>query len=121
MWWVSLSEAPPDVLEFLEFLLPRYSHVDEALAGFKAAEGSDQFGHREFEEGLAAMNCHKFDGHDRSDHVTSIFQYFDPNEQGHAATHKLQHLSLLWQEMNYTLWEFKRYVERLYDSDPKDV
>jgi len=117
LWWASLFEAPPDVLEFTEWLLPRVKDVasafyliDGSVPGGSVSNGEITL--KEFEAGLLSMGCKKFAGPNEKQTIASIFRYLDPTGEGAISKGEWSVLESLWQEMALSIQEFVRFLGR---------
>lgn len=123
MWWAALTEAPQDVLEYLEFLVARYRGNDIIQRAFRDIDGHDGNGVltlREFEESIADMKCKKFDGPDEKKRIETIFRYLDPSGEGEVSTQEFMVLDLLWKEMQLSICEFVQFLERNFQTPDED-
>mmetsp|Transcript_16862 Transcript_16862/g.31366 ORF Transcript_16862/g.31366 Transcript_16862/m.31366 type:complete len:1427 (-) Transcript_16862:243-4523(-) len=117
MWWAALTEAPLDVLEYLEFLVARY---DGMRAAFKAIDGEDGNGVltlREFEASVYEMKCKKFEGPDEKKRIESVFRYLDPSGEGEVSAGEFMVLEFMWREMHLSISEFVSFLERNFASE----
>ncbi|CAE8619918.1 unnamed protein product [Polarella glacialis] len=113
-WWASLTDSPPDVLDFVEWLSPRYLNlemayidIDGSVPGGSADSGS--IIRKEFEGGLAVLGCNKLG----SSGIDVVFRYLDPSGEGTISPGKWQILELLWREIQLSLEEFVKFLERM--------
>jgi len=115
MWWTGLTEAPPDVTEFLEFLTSRFSNVMDAFYKIDGVHGNGVISSREFYEGLKSMECKKFAGPDEEERIMHVFRYLDPSGEGGVSTTEWNVLDQLWKEMILCLEEFVKFLYRAFD------
>jgi Ca2+-binding EF-hand superfamily protein len=116
-WWASLFEAPGDVLEFVEWLLPRYPDLSKA---FYAIDGSvpgasvsnGQITLKEFEGGLEALKCKKFAGPGEKQSILTVFRFLDPTGEGTISEGEWSMLGLLWKEIQLSMLQFVKFLER---------
>lgn len=116
-WWTGLTEPPPDVLEFLEFLLSRVSHVNEAFTIIDGADGNGEITLREMEDGFRELKCHKFKGKDEKLRIGNLFRYLDMGGEGSVSLHEWQLLDQLWKEMDLSITEFVHFLELTVSAD----
>merc|ERR1712118_550783 len=76
-WWSSLTEAPEDVVEFLEFLTGNFDDVQNPFRIIDGPDGNGGVTLREFEEGVKALHCRKFEGPDEVTRISTIFRFLD--------------------------------------------
>mmetsp|Transcript_112506 Transcript_112506/g.195237 ORF Transcript_112506/g.195237 Transcript_112506/m.195237 type:complete len:1491 (+) Transcript_112506:137-4609(+) len=121
MWWASLSEAPEDVLEYLEFLITKYDDMEQAFKAIDGEDGNGQITLREFEEGYQEMGCKKFAGKDESKRVEHVFRYLDPSGEGQVSKDEFMVLQLLFKEIVLSIKEFVEFCERTFSEDLADT
>jgi len=112
-WWASLTEAPADVLDFAEWLFPRYTDIakafhdiDGSVEGGSVSNGSITA--KEFDEGLKALGFTKLG----PSGINTVFRYLDPTGEGCISQGEWLVLGLLLQEMQLSLKEFVNFLLR---------
>eukprot|EP00927_Polykrikos_kofoidii_P018808 TRINITY_DN18765_c0_g1_i2.p1 TRINITY_DN18765_c0_g1~~TRINITY_DN18765_c0_g1_i2.p1 ORF type:complete len:700 (+),score=134.94 TRINITY_DN18765_c0_g1_i2:28-2100(+) len=115
LWWASTTEAPPDVIEFLEFLVSRFDLIDEVFDVFDKATmgntGNGQITLRKFEECFRTLGCNKFKTHDEKSRIIGIFRYLDKGGEGEISRHEWSALDALWTELQTTIRDFVSFLE----------
>merc|ERR1719272_722091 len=81
-WWADISAAPEDVIEFLSFLVAKFSTVRQGFYEIDGVGGNGVISLREFEEGYRDMECQKFKGPDELARVHALFRYLDSSDEG---------------------------------------
>lgn len=110
LWWTGLTEPPPDVLDFLEFLISRVDHVNEAFTVIDGVDGNGEITLREFEDGLRELKCHKYKGKDEKLRIGNLFRYLDPGGEGTVSLDEWQILDQLWKEFDLSIREFVQFM-----------
>jgi len=121
MWWAALNTAPEDVVEYLSFIVAKYSTVQEAFFVIDGEGGNGVISLREFEEGYAEMDCHKFQGPNESERIRAIFRYLDPSGEGQVSEDEWNILGLIWKEIQLSITEFVQFCERTFGDDLGDT
>jgi len=120
MWWSGLKEAPSDVIDYLEFLVSRYSNIYKPFYIIDGYDGNGEITLREFEDGIKAMNCTKFDGPDKQKRMEAVFRYLDPGNEGTVSLEEWGLLENLWKEMRLSITEFVHFLQRKFGYPEKD-
>lgn len=115
MWWAGVSEAPKDCISYLEFLIPRYSSINQLYEVI--SHGHGEINLREFEDSLKSMRCKKFVGPNESDRIKTIFRYLDPSGEGSVSRGEWGVLDLLWKEIIVSMEEFKQFLHRTFHGN----
>jgi len=118
LWWASLFECPPQVLEFLEWLLPRFPKdldaafykIDGSVPGGSVSNGEVTL--KEFEAGVLALGCKKFDGPNEKQEIAKVFRFLDPTGEGTISLGEWSVLKFLWREIQLACEEFCNFLER---------
>jgi len=121
LWWAALNEAPPDVLEFLEFCVSRFTDIHEIFRLMDGPGGNGVLTVGEFEEGIKRLRCKKFKGPDQSQRLDAIFRYLDPSGEGTVSRSEWEVLNQLWREIRLSIAEFVRFLERSYGGSLADA
>lgn len=116
-WWASLFETPQEVLEFVEWLVPRFPDLTKA---FHEIDGSveggsfanDQVTLKEFEGGLEKLGCKKFAGPDEKESIAAVFRFLDPTGEGTISKGEWGVLELLYREIRLSISEFVWFLQR---------
>jgi hypothetical protein len=133
-WWTGLTEAPEDVLEFLEFLMSwegkkgeRFENVEETFEFIDGVDGNKQITLREFEEAFANLECNKFKGPGDKDskvqkpgekkRIGEIFRYLDPGGEGTVSKGEWMILDQLWKELELSIKEFVQFLCLMFGED----
>lgn len=123
MWWTGLTEPPSDILDLLEFLISRFSNVDEAFR--KIINTSDTktplITLRVFQAALVALDCGKFKGPDENQRLAAIFRYLDPGGEGSISQNEWRVLGQLWNEFDLTIREFVQFLQIAFGEDLQDA
>jgi len=117
MWWASLTEAPEDVLEYLEFLISKYENPRNAFKEIIKHCGTDAMSLREFELAYRTMGCEKFKGHDEMHRISAVFRWLDVSGEGQVCEDEFMMLDLLFKEIQQSITEFVEYCERAFGDD----
>mmetsp|Transcript_27065 Transcript_27065/g.62578 ORF Transcript_27065/g.62578 Transcript_27065/m.62578 type:complete len:1540 (+) Transcript_27065:138-4757(+) len=120
MWWSGLKEAPMDVIDYLEFLVSRYSNIYKPFYIIDGEDGNGEITLREFEDGIKAMDCRKFDGPDKQKRLESVFRYLDPGNEGTVSLDEWGLLENLWKEMRLSISEFVHFLQRRFGNPEED-
>lgn len=123
-WWGSLSEPPVEVLEFLEFLVSRFDNVMKPfrkMNGCTGGGGSDTISLREFEEGIADLQCKKFAGPNEKEKIELVFRYLDPSGEGQVSVYEWGILECFWNEIKLSIQEFVKFCQRKFGDDLCDA
>lgn len=115
LWWTSLTDAPDDVLEFLEFLMSQFSDLDKAFAAIDGPDGNGVVTLMEFEVGAKKLKCPKFQN-DRQ-RIVNVFRYLDPGDQGSVSRTEWGVLKELAKELQMSIQEFLTFLHRMFDGD----
>eukprot|EP00929_Paragymnodinium_shiwhaense_P057512 TRINITY_DN28799_c0_g1_i1.p1 TRINITY_DN28799_c0_g1~~TRINITY_DN28799_c0_g1_i1.p1 ORF type:complete len:1500 (+),score=349.89 TRINITY_DN28799_c0_g1_i1:97-4596(+) len=117
-WWTGLLEPPPDVLDYLEFLI--CSGVDTADKAFEVIDGVGGNGEitlSEFRDSFGEMGCKKFEGPDEQKRIEGVFRYLDPGGEGTVSISEWGVMGQLWQEFELSVREFVEFVCRVFGRD----
>jgi len=119
MWWASLTEAPEDVLEFLEFLSGNYTDVFKAFTDIDGVGGNGQITFKEFAEGIDEIKCKKFNDppDQKTQRIRAVFRYLDPSGEGQVSEGEWGVLEYLYNEIKLSIKEFVQFLERTFDGD----
>jgi hypothetical protein len=115
-WCTGLNEPPSDIIKFLEFLLVQFPSADAAFHAL-AARGGKEMTRRDFEEGLMAKGCLKFEGPDKKHRQDTIFRYLDPGGEGSVSQDEFTVIDQLWHEVDLTIREFVRFLCLTFGDD----
>merc|ERR1712039_41619 len=118
-----MGETPADVLEFLEWLLPRYPEdlskafydIDGSVPGGSVSNG--QITLKEFEGGLLNLECKKFAGPNEKKSIAGVFSFLDPTGEGTVSMGEWGVLDALWNEIRLSVSEFMSFLTRLLGPD----
>ncbi|CAE6931285.1 Vti1b, partial [Symbiodinium sp. KB8] len=112
-----------DILDLLEFLISRFSNVDEAFR--KIINTSDTktplITLRVFQAALVALDCGKFKGPDENQRLAAIFRYLDPGGEGSISQNEWRVLGQLWNEFDLTIREFVQFLQIAFGEDLQDA
>lgn len=118
MWWAALSDAPDDVVEFLEFLVTRYSNLKEPFRVIDGMRRSNKnVTSKEFHEGYEAMGCKKFAGANESARIQNVFRYLDPGGEGSISEGEWQVLISFFNELQLSMREFAQFLARTFGDE----
>lgn len=120
-WWTGLTEPPPDVISFLEFLISRVSNVNEAFTIIDGEDGNGVITLREFEDGFAKLKCHKFKGKDEMQRIGTLFRYMDMGGEGTISLNEWQFLDQLWKEFDLSIREFAHFLSLCFGADIEEA
>jgi len=120
-WWTGLTEPPSDVLEFLEFLISRVKHVNEAFTIIDGVDGNGVITLREFEDGFRELKCHKFKGNDEKQRIGTLFRYLDMGGEGSISLDEWQLLDQLWKEFDLSIREFVHFLVLFFGDNLSDA
>jgi len=120
-WWTGLTEPPVDAIEFLEFLISRVDHVNEAFTIIDGVDGNGEISLREFEEGFRELKCHKFRGKDEKQRIGNLFRYLDMGGEGSISLQEWQLLDQLWREFDLSIREFVHFLVLAVGDDLADA
>lgn len=136
-WWSDITNAPPDVVEFLEFLVTKYNNVYDAFVEIDGPNGNKNITHKEFAEGLAHMKFKKFsegksgkkqkrkntmslspDDFSESEEkrITNVFRYLDPSGEGQVSEQEWGVLDQLFKETHHSIREFVWFLDRTFEN-----
>lgn len=115
MWWSTLSEAPDDVLELLEFMIDKYPNLQKPFRIIDGDGGNGVIGKDEFRQGIRKMGCKKFTGAFADIQIQSIFNFLDPSGEGTVSKREWLVLDQLWKELTLSFQEFVRFLGREFD------
>jgi len=121
LWWSAVSEAPEDVLEYLEFLICKFPTLEDAFLEIDGEGGNGVVSCREFEESYADMGCLKFEGPDCAKRVEAVYRWLDPNENGQVSCVEFMILEQLFKEIMLSIREFVEFCERHFGEDLEDT
>lgn len=127
LWWASLTEAPPDVVEFLEWITtrwPPHEHPSPAKAAFRAIDGPGGNGLitlKEFQEAYKELGCKKFKGANENQRILTVFRYLDPSGEGQVSRGEWAVLEALGQEIQLSIFEFVQFCMRTFGEDLQDA
>lgn len=117
-WWAALTDAPPDLIEFLEFLMARFPNLSKAFRAIDGPGGNGVISFQEFEQGYKAIGCHKLDGPSEGERIKAVFRYLDPGGEGSVSEAEWGVLSMFWNELQLSMQEFVQFLERTFgDGD----
>lgn len=119
LWWADLSKAPPDVLEFMEWLCGRFKSLDKAYERFDGPGGSGKLARDKFNDALAALKCEKFKCRDKAEEQArcrAVFDYLDPGKEGNISLDEWMAMDALLQEILLSASEFAGFLERHYGT-----
>lgn len=117
MWWASLTEAPPDALEFCEFLIAKYENPKNAFAEIAKMCNTEVFTKENLQHAYQAMKCDKFHGKDEMERITAVFRWLDVSSEGTVSEDEFGMLDLLFKEIEQSITEFVEYCERASGDD----
>jgi len=124
MWWASLSEAPEDVVTYLEFMIPRFPCINTAYGAVRncagigcGGMGANGFNLHTFEESISSMGCRRFEGAHQHDRIKGIFRYLDSSAEGEISKPEWKLLEELWQEIKLSVDEFKKFLHRTFHGN----
>ncbi|CAE8587900.1 unnamed protein product [Polarella glacialis] len=119
LWWCSLSEAPPDVLEFLEFMLARFSDIYGPYEIMDSCnpQRPNTITLREFEDGVKKITSQRYLGHEGANVLLGIFRYLDPSGEGQVSRGEWGVLEQFCTETELSIREFVKFCERAFGED----
>eukprot|EP00930_Biecheleria_cincta_P004891 TRINITY_DN10581_c2_g1_i1.p1 TRINITY_DN10581_c2_g1~~TRINITY_DN10581_c2_g1_i1.p1 ORF type:complete len:1545 (-),score=273.18 TRINITY_DN10581_c2_g1_i1:24-4658(-) len=124
-WWTGLTEPPEEALDLLEYLISRYTNVDQAFlevdGSADQSTGNGEITLAEMREGLQKMGCHKFKGPDEEKKIERLFRYLDPGGEGNVSLKEWQVLGQLWSEFDLTIREFVQFLVIAFGEDLRDA
>merc|ERR1712032_831040 len=117
LWWAALSEAPEDVLEFLEFLTANFADVFEAFTAIDGVGGNGVITRKEFAEGYKEIGCKKFEGENELERINAVFRYLDPSGEGEVSRDEWAVLDQFWKEIKLSIHEFVSFCSRHFGEE----
>eukprot|EP00931_Biecheleriopsis_adriatica_P100531 TRINITY_DN7581_c0_g1_i2.p1 TRINITY_DN7581_c0_g1~~TRINITY_DN7581_c0_g1_i2.p1 ORF type:complete len:1698 (-),score=359.25 TRINITY_DN7581_c0_g1_i2:105-5198(-) len=121
MWWSSINKCPEDVIEFVEFINSHYKNIWKPFRIIDGEGGNGVITLSEFKEGVDDLNCHKFDGPDKVERMTTVFRYLDPSGEGQVSPVEWQVLDQIYLEIQLSIKEFVEFCVRTFGSDLADA
>lgn len=121
MWWSSIKDCPPDVVEFVEYINSNFKTIWEPFRIIDGADGNGEVALSEMETGIKVMNCKKFDGENRYERIKAVFRYLDPDGGGIVSKNEWKVLDQLVREVRLSVKEFVEFCERTFGSDLDDA
>jgi hypothetical protein len=115
MWWSSITECPEDVVAFVDWISSHFDDIYVVLQKINGPDGNGVISLREFEEGIDAIGCKKFEGIDKSERVRIVFRYLDPSGEG-ISDKEWGVLQQLYDEIRLCIREFVEFCERTFDT-----
>jgi hypothetical protein len=134
MWWAGLSEAPAEVIEYLEVIATHHNgnltKAFNAIVPSSATNGG--FTLQTFEESIRKLSCGKVCkkcgpkgekcglckkfGDEKLVHEKSrmIFRFLDSSSEGEISIAEWNELELLWKEIMLSIDEFKTFLDRTF-------
>jgi Ca2+-binding EF-hand superfamily protein len=112
-WWSCLKDAPPDVNEFMEYLVGNFKNVHTAFDKLDGRGGNGKISLRKLSEGLTALKCKKFRRKEREERLATIFRYLDTSNEGVITLKEWEVLEQLWNDIIVSLREFVRFLGRV--------
>jgi len=127
MWWASLPETPQDVLEYMEFLVPRFPDIYVAFQTIIAGhDGNGQISLRVFEDSIQEMECKKFKGEyyekgtkmppNEKLRIAGIFRFLDNSGEGQVSEGEWSVLGILFNEIQLSIKEFAKFGSRTFGT-----
>jgi len=114
MWWTALSEVPPDLCDFMAWLVGKFPNITEAFRDMDVT-GNGQIFLRKFLDRLSELKCQVFAGDQERERMEAIFRFLDPGGEGQISMDEWNVLDQLWQEMAFNLKEFVDFLGRTFD------
>lgn len=120
-WWSGLQEAPPDVLELLEFAQGAFASLEAAFDSVAEPADGGEVKLKHFVKGLQALNFRRFSSgpgaeEDEVDNevprMRKVFKYFDTVGEGTLTLSLwLAGLAPFWAESELCIQEFVAFCE----------
>jgi len=112
-WWSSLTEAPEEVIKFLQLLVGKFSDFDEAFTFMDGGvRGNGVINLKELHERMQRMGVKSF----RGPWLQKVFRFLDPNGSGSISREEWTELADLYKEVTMRLNEFALFLERQFPS-----
>jgi len=121
MWWSSLTSAPADVIEFLEFLVCRFDNMRDAFVAIHSGEATGTVSLREFEDAYGQLGCKKFKGDQQMRRIETVFRFLDVSGEGTVSLDEFMVLDQMFKEILYSVEEFVDFCVRTFGLDPGDT
>lgn len=121
MWWSSINDCPPDVVEFVEFINSNYTSIWEPFQIIDGTDGNGEIALSELETGIQRMKCNKFDGENKNERIKAVFRFLDPDGGGLVSRSEWEVLDQLFREVRLSVKEFVEFCERTFGSDLDDA
>jgi Ca2+-binding EF-hand superfamily protein len=121
MWWAALTEAPRDVLTYLQWILSKFSTPKVCFKEIDGPGGNGVISLREFEEGWKEMNCQIFKGADERKRINDIFRWLDPSGEGQVSEGEFSIMDALAKEIKQSVTEFVQFAMRTFGPELKDT
>lgn len=116
IWWASIIGCPDDVVEFLDFLIMRYTDVFDAFRDIDGPGGNKQIVKEEFLEGIKKLKFSKFKGKNKDERIINVFRWLDPSGEGQISITEWGVLDALFREIKYSIGEFVFFLDRTFDN-----
>lgn len=114
-WCTALDEVPPDVIEFMEFCVGHYANIKDVYIALDRS-GKENVRFADFEEGVIAMGCRKFDGPMERMRILNVFRFLDRTGEGSLSLKEWSVLEQLWNEMILSLEEAIEFFRQTFAS-----
>ncbi|CAE7751577.1 TONSL [Symbiodinium pilosum] len=112
-WWASLTEAPAEVVKFLQMLVGRFSDFDQAFTFMDGGvKGNGVINLKELYERMRRMGIKSLKG----PFCQKVFRFLDPNGSGSISREEWTELADLYKEVSMRLNEFALFLERQFPS-----
>jgi len=121
MWWSSINDCPPDVVEFVEFINSNFKNIWKPFQIIDGPDGNGEIALAELHTGIKLMKCKKFDGENKDDRIKSVFRFLDPSGEGLVSKSEWKVLDQLFREVRLSVKEFVEFCERTFGSDLDDA
>merc|ERR1712107_607114 len=114
-------ELPSCVLEYLEFLMSKFSNVRDAFKEIDGPGGNGVISLREFEESVVDMGCRKFKGRGAKQEIQETFRFLDPSGEGQVSAEEWTVLEQFWREIEQSIVEFVKFCRRTFGEDLQEA
>lgn len=116
-----MTEAPTEVITFLEFLVCRFDNMTDAFIATNSGEETGSIMLREFEDAFKKMGCNKFKGPSEMLHIQTVFRFLDASGEGQVSSEEFMVLDQMFNEILYSIEEFVEFCVRTFGLDPEDT
>jgi len=123
-WWSSFADAPPEAQDFMRRIAAGGDDGGDLQgigthAAFKrVAQGGETITLQKLTERLKELNVANFRGPDEDARIENLFRYLDPGGRDGLSLLEWGTLEELWQDVQQSLREFARFLERSFGRQP---